>query len=83
MLEPYRHAVQLFKHRGPTVLGFVLRLAGSERRREVAPEGIQAGVGHFQEAAHVVGAVFVKEGRRFTRVAISRVGTFAVALEET
>ena len=83
LLEPFRLAVQLFEHRGPTVLGFVLRLAGSERLREVAPEGIQAGVGHFQEAAHVVGAVFVKEGRRFTRVAVSRIGAVAVALEKT
>ena len=65
------------------MLGFVLRLAGSERLRQVAPEWIEPRVGHFQEAAHVVGTVFVEERRRFARVAVSRIGAVAVALQKS
>ena len=83
LLEPPGLAVELSEHGGACVFDLVLRAAGAEAFGQIPPEPVQAAVGHFQEAAHVVGAVVVKEGRRFTRVAISRTGTFAVALEET
>ncbi len=59
--------------------GFVLRLAGAESLGEVAPEGIEAVVGHLEDAAHVGRLLAIEE-----EIGGGGVGVFAVLpLEET
>ena len=56
------------------VSDFVLRLSGAKSRRQIAPEAIQAGVGHLQDAANVRGLALVEEqfgGRRVAVLAVS------------
>ena len=82
LLEPLGLAVELGEHGRAGVLDLVLRVAGPESLGEVAPESVQAGVGHFQEAAHELRAVPIEEQGGFRRIAISRFRAIAVALEK-
>ena len=54
------------------MLDLVLRAAGAEPLGEIAPEAIEARVGHLEDAAHELRAVPVEEQRRLRRVAVAR-----------
>ena len=60
------------------VADFVLRLAGAEGGGEIAPEGIEAVVGHLEHAADVGGLALVEEEIGGGRVVVGAVA----ALEE-
>jgi hypothetical protein len=51
--------------------------------RQVAPEGIEARVGHLEEAAHVVRTASVEELRCLGGIAVARVDAVAVTIEES
>ena len=82
MLEPLGLAVELGEHGRAGVFDLVLRAAGPQCLGEIAPESIKAGVGHFQEAAHELGAVPIEKQRGFRCIAIARLGAIAVTLEK-
>ena len=82
LLEPLGLAVELGKHGRAGVLDLVLRAAGPESLGEVAPESVQAGVGHFQEAAHELRAVPIEKHGGFRRIAIARFRAIALALKK-
>ncbi len=65
--------VEGFKHRSFAVAEFVLRLAGAQGFGEVAPEGIEALVGHFENAADVGGLAAIEE-----EIGGRGIGVFAV-----
>ena len=56
-------------------LGLVLRLSGAQPFRQRAPEAIETGVGHFQDAADIGGFVAVQKQRRFRGIGIARPGS--------
>ena len=82
LLEARRVAVELLEHPGTRALDLVLRLACLQRFGQVAPERIEPGVGHLEEATDVGRALLVQERRRLRRVAIPSVVAVAVAPEE-
>src|SRR5207237_613388 len=57
-----------------TGLGLVLRVAGAEGLGQRAPERVEAGVGHLEDAADVAGRVAVGEASGLRRVAAGVVG---------
>src|SRR5262249_14709669 len=82
LLEPRRVAVELLEHRRARALEFVLRLARLEAFAEITPEGIEPGVRHLEETAHVAGAAPVEEGGAFRGVSVACRWPVAVPLEE-
>jgi hypothetical protein len=64
------------------VLDLVLGLAGSQSIREVAPEWVQAGVRHLEEAAHELRARPIEKQGGLVGVAVAGEGTVAITLEE-
>ena len=61
LLQPGRIRVERFEERCVPGLCLVLNLPGSERFGEVAPEAVQAVIGHLQDAAEVGGFPLVEE----------------------
>ena len=74
LLEPRRIGIELVEHRLAALLDLVLRLAGAERRGEIGPEGIEAAVRHFEQAADVAraGAIEIESGGGRVHVARAR-----------
>ena len=63
------------------MLDLVLRLTRLQGFGEVSPEAVQAGVGHLEDPADVLGAVGVEERGRFGGVAVASVVAEPVSLE--
>src|SRR4029453_5459374 len=82
LFESLGLAVQFGEHRRARVFDLVLRLSAPESFSEVSPEAIPTSVGHLQEPTDEVGAIPIKEQRRFRRVAIASLRTVAVPLKE-
>ena len=59
--EPVGVGVEEFEGVLAAGAGLVLRFAGAEGRREIAPEGIEAVAGHLEHAADVGGLALVEE----------------------
>ena len=49
----FRVGVKRRKKIGPATLGLVLRFSGAERRREIAPKGIEPAIRHLQYSANI------------------------------
>ena len=82
LLEPLGFAIELSEHGRARVFDLVLWAAGPESVGEIAPESVQAGVGHFQEAAHELWALPIEEQRGFRCIAIAGLRAVAVAVEK-
>ena len=67
-----RICIQCFEDRTARMFDFVLWLASGQCLFEVCPEAIEPVVRHFQQAAHVLRFVFIKEQIRFRRIEIDR-----------
>ena len=72
-------SVEHIEHAGATSLGLVLRLAGSKRLSEVAPETVQATACHLENTADVRGFVPVEKQIRFWCVGVAIPGSLQKA----
>src|SRR5262249_20133574 len=75
-------AVELLEHRRARALELVLRLARLEAFAEITPEGVEPGVRHLEEPAHVAGAASIEEGGALRGVAVACGRPVPVPLEE-
>ena len=82
LFELRRLGIELFEDSFFAVLGFVLRLPGAERFRQVMPELEQPRVQHLGDSADVARAFAVKVESGRGRVEIFRAGSVALAFEE-
>jgi hypothetical protein len=82
LLEPLGIGIKLFEHRLARMLDLVLRLAGLERGRQIAPERVQARIGHFEDAADIGRAAPDQETAGLRRVAVAGAGAGAIAAKQ-
>ena len=61
LFEPLGLGIKLLEDRLAIMLDLGLRLAGLQRLGEVGPEGVEAGIRHFQDAADIAGALLDQE----------------------
>ena len=76
-------AVEFLEDRSAGVFYLVLRASCSQRFREVAPEAVEPGTGHLEDATDVAWTVPVQKDCGLRRVPIASFGTVAVPLQES
>ena len=81
LLEPGGIAVKLLEHVLAAVLDLVLWRAGLQRLGQVAPEPVEPGVDHLEEAADVGRTLVIEESSRLGAVAIAARSPIAVPFE--
>ena len=82
LLEARRVRVELVEHRPAGHLDLVLGGAGPQGFGEIGPEGVEARVGHLEDAADIGRLVPVQEHRAVRGVGVDRVGAVSRSLEE-